>query len=109
MVYTTPHGLLCSRLDFLTVRGALDEEFPMRNATNTLLDEVRVILSITSDYALAKRLGVRQQAITNYRSGRTQMTEGIALRVAEILGRPPVVLFPQIGAERTKDQNVASI
>jgi plasmid maintenance system antidote protein VapI len=81
----------------------------MRNATNTLLDEVRKALSVESDYALAKRLGVRQQTITSYRSGRTQMTEEISIRVAGIVGRSPALLFMQIAAERAKNPNVAGV
>ena len=79
----------------------------MRNATNGLLDEIREVKGLTSDYAVAKLLGVRTQTVTNYRSGRTQMSEEIALRAARALGRHPASLFAQIAAERTKSAEAA--
>ena len=81
----------------------------VKNTTTTLLDEARVALSLGSDYALARKLGVRQQTLTNYRSGRTQMSDAIALKIALLLKRVPAAVFAEIAAERSKDAAVAAI
>jgi hypothetical protein len=70
---------------------------------------VRKVKGIESDYRLAKLLIVRQQTITNYRSGRTQMDDTIVLRVARMMGRPPAPLLALIAAERAKDPEVARV
>ena len=114
--YTTPiglhkgpwsllhHGMCRYRLPVAT-----SDTPAMQNATTNLLDEVRKIKGIGSDYALAKLLAVRQQTITNYRSGRTQMDDTIVLRVARMLARPPAPLLAQLASERAKDPEVAKV
>ena len=59
-------------------------------------------LGITSDYALAKKLGLSQTGISNYRTGRSRMDDDVALRVAEILGIDPIVVIAHANAERAK-------
>jgi transcriptional regulator with XRE-family HTH domain len=81
----------------------------VRNVTNDLLDEVREAHGLTSDYALAQLLGVGPAAISNYRRGRSQMSDDMALRVAKLLGRPPAPILAQIAAERAKDPEVAHV
>jgi predicted transcriptional regulator len=81
----------------------------VRNASNALLDEVREIKGIESDYALAKLLGVRQQTVSSYRSGRTQMSDEIALRLALMIGKPAAPIFAELAAERAKHPDVAKI
>lgn len=49
------------------------------------LDAVKAELRVESDYALAKRLHVRPQAISNYRVGRSVFDNAMAARVAKIL------------------------
>ena len=79
----------------------------MRNATNALLDDIKDTKGIESDYKLAKVLEVRQQTITNYRSGRSQMSDEIAFRAARMLGRAPGPVMAQIAGERAKDAQVS--
>jgi len=81
----------------------------LRTVTTSLLDEVREAKGIGSDYALAKLLAVRQQTISNYRGGRTQMSDEIVLRVARMMGRAAAPLFAQLAAERAKHPDVAKV
>jgi plasmid maintenance system antidote protein VapI len=79
----------------------------MRNVTNTLLDEVREIKGVTSDYALAKLLGVRPQTVSNYRRGRTQMSDEMALRAARMMDRRLAPLLAELAAERATNPEIA--
>lgn len=98
------HGMCRYRLPVAT-----SDTPTVQNATTNLLDEVRKVKGIGSDYALAKLLAVRQQTITNYRSGRTQMNDTIAIRVARMMARPPASLLAQLASERAKDPEVAKV
>lgn len=81
----------------------------IRNTTTNFLDEIRKFKGLVSDYALAKLLRVRQQTITNYRRGRTQMNDKIATRAAHMMGEPPAPLLVQLAAERAKDPEAAKV
>jgi plasmid maintenance system antidote protein VapI len=81
----------------------------VKNSTNALLDEIKEIKGLQSDYALSKLLGVRTQTITNYRTGRTQMNDEMALKATRVIGRPPAPLFAQLAAERAGDTEVAKV
>ena len=81
----------------------------MKNTTTGLLDEIREIKGLGSDYAVAKLLDVRTQTITSYRTGRTQMSDEMALRAVRVLGRAPAPVFAQLAAERAKDSEVARV
>ena len=81
----------------------------MKNTTTDLLDEVRKIKGLESDYAVAKLLDVRTQTISSYRTGRTQMSDEMALRATRVLGRAPAPVFAQLAAERAQDHEVAKV
>ena len=51
--------------------------------TNEFLDAVKARHQLTSDYQLAKFLGVRQSTISNYRVRKSGFDEAMALRVGE--------------------------
>lgn len=70
--------------------------------TIELLDAVKVRRGITSDYALAKALGVTQQAVSSYRAGRSRIDDEVALTVAEILNIHPLQVIAAANAERAK-------
>jgi transcriptional regulator with XRE-family HTH domain len=57
---------------------------------------------IESDYALAKRLGVSQQVISSYRTGRSRFDDDMALTVAEALQIDPLQVIASVNAERAK-------
>lgn len=72
---------------------------------NTLefLEAVKVKRGITSDYALAKALGITQQAMSSYRSGNSIMNDDVCLSVAAALDLAPIFVIAQANAERTKN------
>lgn len=71
---------------------------------NTLeyLDAVKQRLGITSDYALAKQLGITQSTISGYRAGRSRIDDDVALSIAEILKLNPLAVIATANAERAK-------
>lgn len=72
------------------------------NTTLEYLAACKERLGIESDYALAKRLGVRQPTISSYRMGRSRMDDDVALKVAEILHLHPLQVIAAANAERAK-------
>lgn len=71
---------------------------------NTLdyLQAVKTALGITSDYALAKALGIKQTTISGYRAGRSRIDDDVALTISEILKLNPLVVIASANAERAK-------
>jgi len=61
-------------------------------------------LGIESDYALAKALGISQQAVSSYRAGNSKINDDVALTVAEILGINPLQVIAAANAERAKTE-----
>ena len=66
------------------------------------LEAVKIRRGITSDYALAKVLGVTQSAVSSYRTGNSRINDDVALTIAEILGLHPIEVIAQANAERAK-------
>ena len=81
----------------------------MGNLSSELIDAVKDAKGIASDYAVAKRLGLKPQTISNYRKGRTQMSEETAVAVAAMLGRAPGMVLVQLAAERARTPDVAKV
>lgn len=81
----------------------------MGNTTTDLLDEVKKAEGIESDYALAKRLDVLPQTVSNYRKGRTQMSDEIAVAMAALVDRAPAPILAQLAADRAKSPEVAKV
>lgn len=81
----------------------------MGNTTTDLIDAVKEAKGIQSDYGLAKRLGVLPQTISNYRHGRTQMADEIAVAMAAMADRAPAPILAQLAADRAKSPEVAKI
>lgn len=81
----------------------------MKNTTTDLLDEIREIKGLTSDYQVAKLLDVRTQTITSYRTGRTQMNDEMALRATRVIGRATAPVFAQLAAERASHPDVKKV
>ena len=71
---------------------------------NTLqyLDAVKAKRGITSDYELAKVLGVAQPNISSYRSGRRIFDDDMALQVAVELEINPLAVIATANEERSK-------
>ena len=81
----------------------------MANTSTDLLDEVRKARSISSDYAMAKYLDVQPQTISNYRHGRSQMSDEIAVAMAALIDRAPAPILAQLASERAKSPEVAKV
>jgi transcriptional regulator with XRE-family HTH domain len=66
------------------------------------LAAVRAKLNITSDYALAKALGVTKQAAGRWSRGLNGFDDDVARRVAEILDIHPGLVMLDIHRERAQ-------
>lgn len=66
------------------------------------LQAVKSRLGITSDYALAAKLGITRSAISKLQQGGVSFSDDVALSVAEILGVHPFTVIAQANAERAK-------
>jgi transcriptional regulator with XRE-family HTH domain len=71
---------------------------------NTLefLDAVKARHGFSSDYALAKLLGVAPQNISSYRSGRRIIDDDMCLSIAQALDIHPFQVIASANAERAK-------
>jgi len=65
------------------------------------LEAVKERLGITSDYALAARLGITRSAVSKFQKGAV-FGDDVALTVAEILQLNPLVVIASANAERSK-------
>mgnify|MGYP003471410918 CR=1 FL=1 len=70
--------------------------------TNEFLDAVKQRHGVTSDYALAKLLGVRHTTISNYRTMRSRLDDQMAIKVAKLLEMPPEAVMVAAHGERAK-------
>lgn len=67
-----------------------------------LLDIAKEQAGIPSDYALAKRLNVTRQSISNMRAGRRIMTDEMALDLADLARLPAGYVLACLNVERAK-------
>ncbi len=77
--------------------------------TIDLIDAAKKKLGVESDYAVAKALDCSLSRMSNYRRGRSQMDDDMAVRCAEIAGLNPLLCLMRIQAERSKSPNAAAI
>jgi len=82
---------------------------PVRNTTTDLMDAVKEAMGIKSDYGLSKLLDVKKTTVSNYRNGRSQASDEIALRMAGMLKRAPAPILAQLAADRTSSPEVAKV
>lgn len=66
------------------------------------LRAVKAQCGISSDYALASRLGVTRSAVSKMQQGETSFSDDVALTVAEILQIHPMEVIAAANAERAK-------
>ena len=69
---------------------------------NELLDAAKVKSNITSDYGIAKRLGLPPQSIPAMRSGKRPIPLDVAYKLAIILELDPAQVVAELEAEREK-------
>ncbi|KWH51821.1 DUF3693 domain-containing protein [Burkholderia cepacia] len=67
------------------------------------LDDVKAILELPSDYAVATALGCTRAAISRYRLGQSHFDDATCARVAEILGIETLEVLAAAHAERARD------
>ncbi len=71
---------------------------------------IRTRYSITSDYQLAKILGITRSAMSKYRTGICHVFgEEIGYRIAELLELPKEYVLSCLAAERSKDKKVKKV
>jgi len=75
------------------------------STTSALLDRAKEVLDIRSDYMLAKRLGITQQAVSYYRNGKSMPAPEVTALLAEILKQPPLELIAMIEEERERQRD----
>lgn len=71
-----------------------------------LLARYKQVTGLATDYAVAKRLGVTQQAVSTWNDG-GGMTVDVALRIAETIGMPPMQAMAAVrvhAAKRPEDR-----
>lgn len=66
------------------------------------LDLLKVEKSITSDYQLAKLLGISRGRLSNYRNKHHDMDELLALKIEKLLNLKPGTVLLDIQANRSK-------
>lgn len=66
------------------------------------LQAVKTRLNITSDYALAARLGITRSAVSKLQQGGVSFSDDVALTIADILNVHPLQVIAAANAERAK-------
>ncbi len=74
--------------------------------TTEFLDAVRARHGLTSDYQLARFLGVKQPTVSRYRTGGGSFDEAMCLKIARALELEPGYVLAAIAAERAKPAEV---
>lgn len=72
------------------------------------IDRLKVKKQISSDYAVAKMLGMSQSSIISMRSRKSTFDEDAAVKVAQLLGINPTGIVIDQAAERAKSPEVRS-
>ncbi len=70
--------------------------------TTDYLDELKRHAALSSDYQLAKVLGLATSNITMYRKERRVMDDYVAAKIAQLLERDPLELIAVANAERAR-------
>ena len=70
--------------------------------TIEFLDALKIKLGVSSDYALAAKLGITRAAVSGYRTGRDCFGDEMAVTVGELLGINPAFVMACAHAERAK-------
>jgi len=73
-------------------------------STIMYVDEAKAKMSIESDYAMAKWLGVGRAAVSNWRVGRNVIDDYAAAKIAEVLELNPMEIIAAANIEREKDE-----
>lgn len=74
------------------------------NKSAELMDALKAKIGITSDYALAKKLGVNQARISAYRHGKEKPDFYICVKAGIFLNLDPVKIAAEIELEKEKNE-----
>lgn len=74
------------------------------NISNSVLDQLMEKYGLSSDYGVAKLMGVGRGSVSNWRNGRSQMADEVAIRAAALLGIDHKPLLAELQAERATDE-----
>jgi len=72
------------------------------STTSDLIDQLKIKLSIESDYSIAEFLGVTRAAISSYRRGISHADDRIAVLIADALSIDRMRTIARINADRAK-------
>lgn len=73
------------------------------------VDAVKSRLHITSDYAVAKALGVTKQAVSRYMKGTGYFDDYVAIRVAKLLEIEPLQVIADVNLQRAQNAEVRAV
>ena len=79
--------------------------------TIELIERLKTVYGLPSDYAAAKKLGITCQAISQYRNKGTTFDDSVAVEIAELLELDPFKVVASIHlerAERRRDEKLIS-
>ena len=65
---------------------AESERFEKMNYTNLLLERVKTKFQLTTEYQLAKKLGVPHSSLRNWRHGNNSMSWETAFKICDMIG-----------------------
>lgn len=71
--------------------------------TDIILDRTKEKLGISSDYALAKKLGIGRGRVGNYRTGHCKPDEEVCFILAEILEEEPQAIIAAVRLDAEKE------
>jgi len=77
--------------------------------TPSYLNAAKKKLGITSDYALAARLGLTRSAISQLQAGRSGMSDETGIKIAEILEINPAQVMLDLAMERARTPETQAI
>lgn len=73
------------------------------------VDAVKKELGISSDYAVAKALGVSKQAVSRYMKGNGYFDDYVAIRVARTLRIDPLKVITDVNIQRADNPEVKAV
>lgn len=79
------------------------------NTTNEFLDAVKAKHGLSSDYALAHKLGITRQAISKYRNSHGQLEDSLAISVAKLLEIDAAYVVACMHSERAKREDEKAV
>jgi hypothetical protein len=84
----------------------------MDNATNRWLDALsdddKSDGHSGSDYRLSQLLGIERQMVSKYRHGIQHLSDDVAVRLAQLLDVPEILVVAEIRRDRTRDPKTRS-